>query len=118
MSIEIGKKYISKDGGVVVVENIKNNYYNDTKTSAAICVWFWDIEGDIHVLTDNDFIEQHRPYEVIYEYQYLFKLKDSKLWNGVTSYHKDIQECIDSELEEARDKFEYQRLDFTKRVRK
>lgn len=62
MIIEIGSKWI-KDGEVVEVENIKDNHFDNNSTSRTDCLWFWDKQGSIHVLTECDFLEQYKPYE-------------------------------------------------------
>lgn len=55
MSIEIGQKYIGKNGEVVEVEDTFNY-----KTYEAI--WFF-AKGKRYVLTKYDFLEQYKPYE-------------------------------------------------------
>ena len=117
MSIEAGQKYIDKDGEVVDVISLRKNYYGYGDFEYEYGVWFEDREETLHVLIERDFLEQYKP-EPVYEYQFLCKVKDGDCWDSVTVYHKDIQECINSECEEERERYEYQRLDFTKRERK
>ena len=71
MSIEIGSKWV-KDGEVVEVLNCRKNHggiYQDMIP----CVWFI-FDGDTHVLTERDFLEQYKPYKPVYEYQYAIKI--------------------------------------------
>ena len=69
-----------------------------------------------HVLSVRDFLEQYKPYEVVYEYRYALQL--SKERTIVTDdFYKDDEEFVRAWLSE-NDKSAYQRLDFTKRERK
>ena len=109
MNIEIGKKYINKYGKVVEVESIKDNHFDDNHISRAGCVWFWDKQGGLHVLTESDFLQQYEPYEVVYEYRYCF-LNES-------SYDISSRYFTDKEVKPSY-WIAHQRLDFTKRERK
>ena len=113
MSIEIGSKWV-KDVEVVEVLNCRKNHggiYQDMIP----CVWFI-FDGDTHVLTERDFLEQYKPYEPVYEYRYALQL--SKERAIVTDdFYKDDEEFVQAWLSE-NDKSAYQRLDFTKRERK
>ena len=109
MSIEIGSKWV-KDGEVVEVENIKDNHFNNDRTSRIDCVWFWDEQGRIHVLTERDFLEQYKPYEIAYEWRWVICKENCEM---ITAYYTD---------KEAEKEFSFyskkQRIDFTKRERK
>lgn len=115
MSIEVGQKYIGQDGVVVeVIRHTKDAHHTDGIWTVIFSDTQWR-----HVLTERDFLEQYKPYEPVYEYQFLWKVKDGDCWDSVTtSYYKDIQECVNSESEEEKGRYEYQRLDFTERERK
>ena len=103
MSIEIGSKWF-KDGEVVVIREIG-------KMGNIDCIMYSD--GVFHALTMCDFLEQYKPYEVVYEYKYAYPL--------IKDYHEIIivqnVYLTDEQMEKSGTK-EYQRLDFTKRERK
>ena len=105
MSIEIGSKWV-KDVEVVEVLNCRKNHggiYQDMIP----CVWFI-FDGDTHVLTERDFLEQYKPYEPVYEYRYVTDIYcETKILNR---YFTE---------DEIKEEYEvYQRIDFTKRERK
>ena len=73
MSIEIGSKWV-KDGVMVEVLNCRKNHggiYQDMIP----CVWFI-FDGDTHVLTERDFLEQYKPYEE-YVYRWVYVVHDT-----------------------------------------
>ena len=110
MSIEIGSKWV-KDGEVVeVVDYCKNDCIC---AKATMCVWFSNYKKNTnHVITDNDFLEQYKPYEVVYEYKYAYPIiKDDHEIIIVQNVY-----LTDEQMEKSGIK-EYQRLDFTKRER-
>ena len=105
MSIEKDSKWV-KDGEVVEVFNCRKNHggiYQDMIP----CVWFL-FDGDTHVLTESDFLEQYKPYEPVYEYKFVTDIHcGTKILDG---YFTE---------DEIKEKYEvYQRIDFTKRERK
>lgn len=107
MSIEKDSKWV-KDGEVVELNTARDNYFDNGNTSRVECVWFWDKEGNIHVLTERDFLEQYKPYEPVYEYRYVTDIYcETKILNR---YFTE---------DEIKEEYEvYQRIDFTKRERK
>ena len=112
MSIEIGKKYINKYGEVVEVSNIVHTpcvkgsaIYIDT------VVYHRQLE-DFRATERVDFLEQYKPYEVVYEYQYAYLDGDESAETTV-DFYKDDAELLSATLIKV-----YQRLDFTKRERK
>ena len=103
MNIEIFSKWI-KDGEVVEVTN--------TYESVGIsCIWYIDKDTISHILTERDFLEQYKPYEVVYEYLYALDYE----YLGISEkYYKD-----DTEFQTKNEMCKsFQRLDFTKRERK
>ena len=107
--MKAGDKFV-KDGKVIEVFNIKDNYFDDGSTLSVECVWFWCKEGSIHVITEHDFLEQYTPYKPVEEYQWAFKRKTDTRWTISDTYLVGIP-CLTS------DEADYQRLDFTKRER-
>ena len=69
MSIEKDSKWV-KDGEVV---KIKADCLNDCIRTNRQCVWFEDKKCEVHVLTRCDFLEQYKPYEVVYEFERIEK---------------------------------------------
>ena len=105
MIIEIGSKWV-KDGEVVEVHNIVETVGRDE------LIWFTCKKGKTHILIDYDFLEQYKPYEVVYEYQYAYLDGDGSAEITV-NFYKDDAELLSATLIKV-----YQRLDFTKRERK
>lgn len=104
--MKIGDKFI-KDGETVEVDYLRN-HSSDQMTCSFSCVWYRDNKGR-HVLTKGDFLEQYKPYEPIYEYQYAF----NNIINGVLvadGFYTDKEVSLIIESKK-------QRLDFTKRER-
>ena len=115
MIIEIGSKWV-KDGKVVEVENIKDNHFDNNRTSRTDCVWFWDKQGSIHVLTECDFLKQYKPYGVVYEYKWAYlNKKDFFIAIDDKHFYLDEEEFYKAYRKEH---IVGQRLDFTKRERK
>ena len=117
MSIEIGKQYTGKDGEVVeVLSNPFNCFYpyedSMNMKEREKCVWFMNDEGN-HVLTERDFLEQYKPYEPVYEFEYRLQYEDGS--RGETSHMTEDEFSL--RMHESDIKF-FQRLDFTKRERK
>ena len=112
MSIEIGSKWV-KDGEVVEVFNIKYNHFDDSNPSRVECVWFCDKQGIDHVLTERDFLEQYKPYEVVYEFECIAQQP-----NGDRHYTGFMTEKEMEYFSFQNDCAYYQRIDFTKRERK
>ena len=117
MSIEIGSKWF-KDGEVVVIREIG-------KMGNIDCIMYSD--GVFHALTMCDFLEQYKPYEPVYEYQYAIKIGTGignilKIDN-VIYYSDEYKHSISGAYYTDNEKkpehwISYQRLDFTKRERK
>lgn len=107
MSIEIGQKYIGKDGEVVEIFKITTVATHDE------IIFFTCKKGINHVLFDYDFLEQYKPYEPVYEFEYRLQYEDGS--RGETSHMTEDEFKI--RLHESDIKF-FQRLDFTKRERK
>lgn len=103
MIIEIGSKWV-KDGEVVEVKAL-------TSSILVEVVWYSKNDKKEHVITKDDFLEQYKPYEPVYEYQWAYKRATDSKWSI-----SDIFYLYTPYL--TRDKAEYQRLDFTKRERK
>ena len=115
MSIEKDSKWV-KDGEVVELNTARDNYFDNGNTSRVECVWFWDKEGNIHVLTERDFLEQYKPYEPVYEYKYVIGFTEfQKITN---KFYKSDEELMSSEDTYGFIGQNFQRLDFTKRERK
>ena len=108
MSIEIGSKWV-KDGEVVEVERQRENHFSEVNTLRIDCVWFFDKEESIHVLTERDFLEQYKP-EPVYEYKYAYDTGVSVCISN--RYYTDLEFKAETVYEQ------YQRLDFTKIERK
>ena len=105
MSIEIGSKFV-KDGEVVEVKAL-------TSSILVEVVWYSKNDEKEHVLTKDDFLEQYKPYEAVYEYKYAYPLiKDDHEIIIVQNVY-----LTDEQMEKSGIK-EYQRIDFTKRERK
>ena len=108
MIIEIGSKWV-KDGEVVEV----TNFYESV---SIWCIWFIDSENNSHILTERDFLEQYKPYEVVYEYKWAY-LNKKDFFIAIDDKHFYIDE---EEFYKAyrKEHIVGQRLDFTKRERK
>ena len=106
MSIEIGSKWV-KDGEVVEVTDITETVGRDE------VIYFKCKQGKDHVLYDYDFLEQYKPYEVVYEYEFIAQQP-----NGDRQYTNFMTEKEMEHFSFQNDCAYYQRLDFTKRERK
>ena len=105
MNIEIGSKWI-KDGEAVEVKAL-------TSSILVEVVWYSKNGEKEHVITKDDFLEQYKPYEVVYEYKYAYPIiKDDYEIIIVQNEYLTDEQMKKSGIEE------YQRLDFTKRERK
>lgn len=106
MSIAIGSKWV-KDGKVVEVFKITTVITHDE-------VVFYTCEKGInHVSFDYDFLEQYKPYEPIYEWEFVAQQPD-----GVRHFTDFMTEKEMEYFSFQNDCAYYQRLDFTKRERK
>ena len=65
MSIELGQKYIGKNGEVVEVFKITTVATHDE------VIFFTCKKGINHVLFDYDFLEQYKPYKPVYEWEFV-----------------------------------------------
>ena len=108
MSIEIGQKYISKDGEVVVIREME-------KIGNIDCIMYSD--GVFHALTKCDFLEQYKPYEPepVFEWQWAYITNSLLRWH-ISNYM--TEEEFKTWQGSANSSLEYKRLDFTKRERK
>ena len=105
----IDTKWI-KDGEIVTVTNALK--LRATEGDADV-VWYRDSSQDPHIILRADFLEQYKPYEPIYEYQYAFHTWDVDT-NVTNSFFKD-----DTDFKKINPAYpSFQRLDFTKRERK
>ena len=68
-NIEKGSKWV-KDGEVVEVIRLTKDAHH---TDGIRTVIFSDTKLR-HVLTEHDFLEQYKPYEVVYEYKYAYPM--------------------------------------------
>ena len=111
MSIEVGSKWV-KDGEVVeVIEEISDSFYSK--------IFMINFTIDL-ILTDKkcfiikaDFLEQYKPYEPVYEWQWCTKYNGNDLYEATEYYtEEEIEKHVDFE------KLYIQRLDITKRERK
>ena len=68
MSIEIGSKWV-KDG--VMVEVIEVFLYKDAFYVVDFKYKNGKKESQCGILTQVDFLEQYKPYEVVYEYEFI-----------------------------------------------
>ena len=114
MSIEKGSKWV-KDGEVVEVERQRENHFSEVNTLRIDCVWFFDKEESIHVLTERDFLEQYKP-EPVYEYKYV--IGSTEFQKITNKFYKTFEELMNSEDIYGFIGQSFQRLDFTKRERK
>ena len=111
MSIEIGSKWV-KDGEVVeVLDTLSCEHEQKNDLRYCDIVFYQDKELNNHVLTERDFLEQYKPYEPVYEYQWAYKRSTDSRWSISDIFYLDTPYLT-------RDAAEYQRLDFTKRERK
>lgn len=130
MSIEAGQKYIDKDGEVVeIISRNQNNYENLFNCFVSeYCVWYSKTQEKdvIHVLTEQDFLEQYKP-EPVYEYQYAIKIRTGRgnilKIDNLIYYSDEYKHSISGAYYTDNEKkpehwISYQRLDFTKRERK
>ena len=82
MSIEKDSKWV-KDGEVVEVVWLNATCVCEwEKAGNEKIVWFEMLNDKSthrvrHVLTERDFLEQYKPYEVVYEYQYAYLVRIS-----------------------------------------
>jgi len=119
--IEVSSKWVKKDHcvrdelEVVEVTNISNVIcIKDSAIGVGVVVYRQS--NDWQVMEFNDFLDQYKPYEPVYEYQYFYEHKISKSANSRTPeyYKNDLEFCSStSNIGE----INYQRLDFTKRER-
>ena len=110
MSIEIGQKYINEKGEVVEVLDIINYRTRKGEYDFPTVIY---IGERVHVLTWKDFAEQYKPYEVVYEYEFIAQQP-----NGDRHYTNYLTEKEMEYFSFQNDCAYYQRLDFTKRERK
>ena len=104
MIIEIGTKWV-KDGEVVEVTYIVETVGRDE------VIYYKCKQGKEHISYDYDFLEQYKPYEVVYEYKWVVDLADGVLCiNGVWLTEDEAIKVYGNK--------QHQRLDFTKRERK
>lgn len=114
--MKIGDKFV-KDGEVVEVTDIGFAIFeneNGRKVTVSGLVMFKGKNGN-GISFKSDFLEQYKPYNPIYEFQYFYEHKISKSANAKTlEYYKDDTEfCNKNNTEE----INFQRLDFTRRKR-
>ena len=94
MSIAKDSKWV-KDGEVVELNTARDNYFDNGNTLRVECVWFWDKEGNIHVLTERDFLEQYKPYEPVYEWQWAYITNSLLKWH-TSNYmaEEEFKTCV------------------------
>lgn len=118
MSIEINSKWV-KDGEVVIIENLGNFCSNKeilNFSGSSDVVQFRQCNiSIIEIMYISKFLEQYKPYEVVYEYQYVYMDTDNRAETTVSFYKDDVEffEAYNGSFNKS-----YQRLDFTKRERK
>ena len=103
-NIEIGSKWV-KDGEVVEVKALTSSMFVEI-------VWYSKNCEKEHVITKDDFLEQYKPYEVVYEYRYAYLDGDGSA-ETTLGFYKDDAELLSTTIIKV-----CQRLDFTKRKRK
>jgi hypothetical protein len=116
--IEIGSKYVHKDGGVYEVVD------NQAVTNATIGIYptcikgiaYKDQQGEIYIRTEKHFLSSFKPYEPVYEYQWAIPLDDNNCSFLARTKFLTDNEFFTSKL--GLSAKNYQRLDFTKRERK
>lgn len=111
MIIEVGNHYINAQGEIVELIDDTVNAYN---VGATYCIWFKDLANNYHVLTHDDFSEQFKLYEPIFEYQYAYMHEGTTETTAL--FYKDNTEFYEAYKNSFNGS--YQRLDFTKRERK
>ena len=105
MSIEIDSLWTDGDN-IIRVKRI--DYI------AALKVVIYEEIGVKHILTERDFLEQYKPYEVVYEWQWAYITNSLLRWH-ISNYM--TEEEFKTWQGSANSSLEYQRLDFTKRER-
>ena len=105
MSIEIGSKWV-KDGEVVEVKAL-------TSSILVEVVWYSKNDEKEHVITKDDFLEQYKPYEPVYEFEFIAQQPD-----GIRYFTHFMTDKEMGFFSFQNDCAYYQRLDFTKRERK
>ena len=111
--VKIGIKWQHKDGGVYEV--VGQEICSKDSIQCAIgrtLIWYKDQKGDIHVDTEEDFLDSFKPYEPVYEYQWAYVTKHNS-GARLTVFMTEEQFILWNS-----EGLEYQRLDFTKRERK
>lgn len=107
MSVKIGQKYINKDGEVVEVFKITTEVTHDE------VVFYTCEKGISHLSFDYDFLEQYKPYEPVYEWQWVYTTNSLFRWH-ISNYMTEEE----FKTWQGSTTSEYERLDFTKRERK
>ena len=91
MSIEIGTKYIGEDGEVVEVNNIVETVGRDE------VIYYKCKQGKEHISYDYDFLEQYKPYEVVYEYNWV-QLRSGNAYE-TEGYYTEAHEIAGKEVD-------------------
>lgn len=118
MSIEIGSKWV-KDGEVVEIcdihRGIKVKIHNYGAYTGFDIVFFKDKINCAHCMRAVDFLEQYKPYKIIYEYKFAFTtIPTYSLFISDYMQEEEFNELVNSTHLCVMSK----RLDFTKRERK
>ena len=108
MIIEIGTKWV-KDGEVVEVTYIVETVGRDE------VIYYKCKQGKEHISYDYDFLEQYKPYESVYEWQWCYITNLLPSWH--TTGYMTQEEFIAWQCS-AHSSLEYKLLHFTKRERK
>lgn len=119
MNIEVSSKWQHKESGAVVevIDLVRVCVEEYEKSGHENTIWYEFLSDtkkwrDRHVLTESDFLDQYKPYEPVYEYEYRLQYEDGS--RGETSHMTEEEfknRLVGSDI------VYFQRLDFTKKVR-
>lgn len=91
MKIEIGSKWVHKDGGVYTILYKKN--FRVVKEDIPV-VWYKDQQREIYVRTEKHFLKSFKPYKPIYQYLYAWETDDIKKPMITDSFFVDEKELM------------------------
>ena len=87
------KDYWKNDTEVIEVIGIIPIYYDPTNVESSIDgVVFSDINGNVRVLRNEEFLRIYTPCKPVYEYQYYYSLKTDNTCLRTSKFYKDDEE--------------------------